>query len=181
MTSPTDQQAYLLKSAAQTEALGAGLAGALGEFRAKNPGGLFRLYLQGPLGAGKTTLTRAVLHGLGVTGSVKSPSYTLVEQYRVAPEQLGHGPIAHFDFYRMNDPLEWEEAGFAETFVQSWLVIAEWPEKAHGVLPPADLLIEWQFDDDGESAELPRCVQFEYGSPSGVLVADAVKPLLAKP
>ncbi len=165
MTNPTEEQAYLLASSAQTEALGIALARQLQTQSAS----LCRLYLQGPLGAGKTTLTRSVLQTLGVTGRIKSPSYALVEQYNVP-----QGAVAHFDFYRMNDPLEWEEAGFAELFIHSWLVIAEWPEKAHGVLPPADLLINWTIDDtlDAASEELPRWVSFECGSPLGISLAD---------
>jgi tRNA threonylcarbamoyladenosine biosynthesis protein TsaE len=171
MTNPTEQQAYLLASSAQTEALGKHLASVLQSQSAS----LCRLYLQGPLGAGKTTLTRSLLHTLGVEGRIKSPSYALVEQYTVA-----QGSVAHFDFYRMNDPLEWEEAGFAELFINAWLVIAEWPEKAHGVLPPADLLIQWTIDDnpDAQTDELARWVHFECGSPLGITLADAATGLL---
>jgi tRNA threonylcarbamoyladenosine biosynthesis protein TsaE len=173
MTNLHYQQAYLLATSAQTEGLGHLLATTL----AAQPEGLTRIYLQGPLGAGKTTLTRALLQGLGVQGRIKSPSYALVEPY-----QVSRGAIAHFDFYRMNDALEWEEAGFAELFVQAWLVIAEWPEKALGVLPPADLLIQWHFDGTtqviAEEDQLQRSVSFECGSPLGIRLADAAEQWL---
>jgi tRNA threonylcarbamoyladenosine biosynthesis protein TsaE len=175
MTNSTDSQeqpAQLLINVAQTDALGRVLARVLQQ----QPPSAYRIYLQGPLGAGKTTLTRALLQALGVEGRVKSPSYALVEQYSVA---LGN--LAHFDFYRMNDPLEWEEAGFSELFVDSALVIAEWPEKAQGMLPPADLLIHWEFGaDPQDNPDLPRTISFECGSPTGIALADAAYALLGE-
>jgi len=92
--------------------------------------------LQGPLGAGKTTFVRHLLRCLGVTGRIKSPTYTVMEPYQVAGQ-----PIAHFDFYRFNDPREWEDAGFREVFAQPGLKLAEWPDKAAGVLPVPDLAL----------------------------------------
>jgi tRNA threonylcarbamoyladenosine biosynthesis protein TsaE len=94
--------------------------------------------LSGPLGAGKTTFARHLLAALGVDGRVKSPTYTLMEPYRSAP---GHGgfPIAHFDFYRFDDPQEWEDAGFRDVFAEPGLKLVEWPDKAAGLLPRADL------------------------------------------
>ena len=90
--------------------------------------------LQGPLGAGKTTFVRHLLRALGVTGRIKSPTYTVVEPYA-----LPGLTISHFDFYRFDDPREWEDAGFRELFAAPGLKLAEWPEKAAGALPPADL------------------------------------------
>jgi len=92
----------------------------------------------GPLGAGKTTFARHLLAALGVEGRVKSPTYTLMEPYRSDP---GHGgfPIAHFDFYRFEDPQEWEDAGFRDVFAAPGLKLVEWPDKAAGLLPRADL------------------------------------------
>ena len=94
--------------------------------------------LHGPLGAGKTTFARHLLHALGVTGAIKSPTYALVEQY-VAGSAVGGFAIGHFDFYRFDDPNEWEDAGFREVFADPGLKLVEWPEKAAGLLPPCDL------------------------------------------
>ena len=96
--------------------------------------------LHGPLGAGKTTYVRHLLHALGVAGRVKSPSYAVLEAYE--PVREGHAlVISHFDFYRFDDPQEWEDAGFRDVFASCGLKLAEWPEKAEGMLPPADLRI----------------------------------------
>ena len=90
--------------------------------------------LHGDLGAGKTTLTRHLLQALGISGRIKSPTYTIVEAYETAAY-----PIWHFDFYRFNDPQEWEDAGFRDIFASPGLKLAEWPQKAEGLLPTADL------------------------------------------
>ena len=90
--------------------------------------------LHGPLGAGKTTFARHLLHALGVPGRVKSPTYALMESYEV-----GAMAIWHFDFYRFDDPQEWEDAGFRDVFASAGLKLVEWPEKAEGLLPQADL------------------------------------------
>ena len=92
--------------------------------------------LHGPLGAGKTTFVRHLLRALGVQGRVKSPTYAVLEQYAVPGLD-----ILHFDFYRFNDPREWDDAGFRELFAQPGLKISEWPERAAGRLPPADLIV----------------------------------------
>ncbi len=96
--------------------------------------------LHGPLGAGKTTFVRHLLHGLGIDGAIKSPTYALMEPYRAAPAHGGFG-IAHFDFYRFDDPQEWEDAGFRDVFARPGLKLVEWPEKAEGLLPACDLRI----------------------------------------
>ena len=90
--------------------------------------------LHGDLGAGKTTFTRHLLAALGVQGRVKSPTYTVVEPYNLPALD-----IWHFDFYRFHDPLEWEDAGFRDIFASPGLKLAEWPEKAAGLLPKSDL------------------------------------------
>jgi len=96
--------------------------------------------LHGPLGAGKTTFARHLLHGLGVEGAIKSPTYTLMEPYAAAAAHGGFD-IAHFDFYRFDDPQEWEDAGFRDVFARPGLKLVEWPEKAAGLLPACDLRI----------------------------------------
>lgn len=97
--------------------------------------------LHGDLGAGKTTLTRHLLAALGVQGRIKSPTYAVVEAYTA--EGLGTAAlnIWHFDFYRFNDPDEWEEAGFRDVFASDGLKLVEWPDKAGAYLPQADLAI----------------------------------------
>ena len=96
--------------------------------------------LHGPLGAGKTTFARHLLHALGVQGRVKSPTYALMEIYEAELDGASW-PIWHFDFYRFDDPQEWEDAGFRDVFAASGLKLVEWPEKAEGLLPLADLCI----------------------------------------
>jgi tRNA threonylcarbamoyladenosine biosynthesis protein TsaE len=102
--------------------------------------------LHGPLGAGKTTFTRLLLRSLGVEGRIKSPSYAVMESYELPG---GAGTASHFDFYRFGDPREWEDAGFRDVFAAPGLKLCEWPEKAAGQLPPADLqlFIELMPDD----------------------------------
>ena len=96
--------------------------------------------LHGTLGAGKTTFARHLLHALGVAGRVKSPTYAVMEPYDVVRNGATLN-LWHFDFYRFNDPQEWEDAGFRELFASRGLKLAEWPEKAAGLLPKADLCI----------------------------------------
>ncbi len=92
--------------------------------------------LEGPLGAGKTTFARHLLHALGVEGRIKSPTYAVVETY-----ELDRLAISHFDFYRFDDPQEWEDAGLRDLFGAPGLKLVEWAEKAEGLLPTADLQI----------------------------------------
>lgn len=99
--------------------------------------------LHGNLGAGKTTLVRHLLRALGVPGRIKSPTYAVVE-----PHEVPGLNIWHFDFYRFSDPREWEDAGFRDLFASPGLKLAEWPEKATGLLPVADLAIELQVQAD---------------------------------
>ncbi len=100
--------------------------------------------LEGPLGAGKTTFTRHLLRALGVDGRIKSPTYALLEPYEVDGRT-----VSHLDFYRFDDPREWIDAGLRDVFAAPGLKIAEWPDRAAAVLPPADLLIriEPQIDE----------------------------------
>lgn len=101
--------------------------------------------LHGDLGAGKTTFVRHLLRALGIAGRIKSPTYAVVEPHE-APDGLA---IYHFDFYRFNDPREWEDAGFRDIFAGPGLKLAEWPDNAAGHIPPADLAlhIETMTDD----------------------------------
>ena len=98
--------------------------------------------LHGELGAGKTSFVRHLLHALGVEGRVKSPSYALMEPYSLAAFDAWH-----FDFYRFNDAQEWEDAGFRDVFASLGLKLVEWPEKAAGLLPVADLRVDITIGD----------------------------------
>ena len=101
--------------------------------------------LHGDLGAGKTTLVRHLLRALGVQGRIKSPTYAVVE-----PHEAPGLSIWHFDFYRFDDPREWEDAGFRDIFASPGLKVAEWPEKAAALTPLADLAIHIEATDDTE-------------------------------
>ena len=108
------------------------------------------LTLHGDLGAGKTTLVRHLLRALGVQGRIKSPTYAVVEPHE-APGLSPHATtVWHFDFYRFDDPREWEDAGFRDIFANPGLKVAEWPEKAAALTPPADLAIHIEAIDDTE-------------------------------
>ena len=95
------------------------------------------VYLRGDLGAGKTTLVRGYLRALGYEGSVKSPTYTLVEPY-----EINDFSIAHLDLYRVVDPVELEYIGIEDVLRDVSLTFIEWPEKGEGYLPTANLIIE---------------------------------------
>ena len=110
--------------------------------------------LHGPLGAGKTTFARHLLHALGVEGAIKSPTYALMEPYR-ADASHGGFAIAHCDFYRFDDPEEWEDAGFREVFADRGLKLVEWPEKAAALLPECDLRV-WITPRDASDARVAR-------------------------
>lgn len=103
------------------------------------------IYLNGDLGAGKTCLVRGILNGLGYTGRVKSPTYTLLEPYHV-----GGLDLRHFDLYRLQNEYEWESAGFRDEFDGNNILFIEWPEKAR--IPSADLVIDMEILSQGRMA-----------------------------
>jgi tRNA threonylcarbamoyladenosine biosynthesis protein TsaE len=115
------------------------------------------VYLEGDLGAGKTTLVRALLRALGHQGPVKSPTYTLVEVYVVSSLYW-----YHFDFYRFNHPEEFVDAGLGEYFRSDSVCLVEWPDKAAGFVPAADLVVKLEFAE-GEG----RRVALSADSPVG--------------
>lgn len=121
------------------------------------------LALRGDLGVGKTTLVRHLLRALGITGRIKSPTYAVVEPYTFQDaETRTEHPAYHFDFYRFNDPREWEDAGFRELFAGPGLKLCEWPDQAAGLMPVADMDITLSVLEDDR-----RHVQLHAHTPRG--------------
>lgn len=123
-----------------TEALGAALWPALPE--------KCLLFLHGDLGAGKTTLVRGLLRAAGHQGTVKSPTYTLVEEYEMAGRR-----VFHFDLYRLKDPEELEWMGMSDYLTQNALCCVEWPQMGCGFLPAADVELHLKVDGEARLAE----------------------------
>jgi tRNA threonylcarbamoyladenosine biosynthesis protein TsaE len=105
--------------------------------------------LLGDLGAGKTTWVRHLAAALGVAGRVKSPTYTLMETHAGRLLDGRSLELAHFDFYRFQDPQEWEDAGFRDVFAAPGLKLCEWPQQALGCLPTPDIRLHISSEPDG--------------------------------
>lgn len=136
----TRESRYLADEAA-TLACGEALA------RRLRPGML--VFLRGDLGAGKTTLVRGLLRGLGHTGSVKSPTYTLLEPYDL-PSYL----VYHFDFYRIADRQELEFIGIDELLDSPAIKLVEWPERVEDRLPAADMEVRLNVEGEGRRLDI---------------------------
>ena len=130
-----------LHSEDEQEALGARLASV--------SQGAMLVFLEGDLGAGKTTLTRGFLRGLGHRGAVKSPTYTLVEPYRI-----GGRKVYHLDLYRVADPGELEYLGLREMLEEDATLLIEWAERGEGWLPAPDLRVVIRHRETGRDLEL---------------------------
>ncbi len=158
---------FALPDASDSDALGRMLAAMVGDgFGAAQGPDFdgFTIHFSGELGAGKTTVVRALLRALGVEGRIKSPTYTLVEPYVIKMPKSVESRLDmnlycyHFDFYRFEDPQEWLEAGFRDYFSDAVLRLVEWPERARSedgsFVPSPDLHVTIEVAGEGRVATL---------------------------
>jgi tRNA threonylcarbamoyladenosine biosynthesis protein TsaE len=164
------ERSFALADEAATLAFGERFAQAIESVRAAiaATGNAFhglQVQLVGDLGAGKTTLVRATLRGLGHTGRVRSPTYTLVEPYVLDQTQDERGELAlyHFDLYRFTDPAEWADAGFREYFDSGAICLVEWPQRAGRLLGVPDLVFSLDLDNEGNGRILVARAYSESG------------------
>jgi tRNA threonylcarbamoyladenosine biosynthesis protein TsaE len=148
-----------VKDESEMLALGASVAGIL-------QGGEV-IYLRGELGAGKTTFVRGILNAMGYSGNVKSPTYTLIEPYTIAGQD-----VYHFDLYRVNDPEELEAMGIRDYCDGKSICLFEWPEQGEGSLPAADIIISLTHSDPGREANI------ESRSPQGEIILESLVGLV---
>jgi tRNA threonylcarbamoyladenosine biosynthesis protein TsaE len=148
----------LLQGVGATERLGAALARSA-PFERAQP---LTVYLQGELGSGKTTLARALLRELGVVGTVRSPSYTLLERYA-----LDGRLVLHLDLYRLRAAEELETLGVREELLPGVLLLVEWPERAAALLPPPDLRLGLGIPPGAGGTGEERSLHVDAGTPTG--------------
>ncbi len=159
------QLEYFLSDETATIAIGTGLAKVLqGDIEQQ----ALVTYLNGDLGAGKTTLTRGFVRGMGHQGNVKSPTYTLVEPYELAKWR-----IFHFDLYRLSEPEELEYMGIRDYFNDDCCCFIEWPEKGAGLLAKADLIINIAYQ--GEQRVINLHAESTYGEKVLMALAKIIK------
>jgi tRNA threonylcarbamoyladenosine biosynthesis protein TsaE len=161
------ERSFALADEAATLAFGKRFAQAIESVReaiAASGNGFHGLQVQlvGDLGAGKTTLVRATLRGLGHSGRVRSPTYTLVEPY-VLERPAGELALYHFDLYRFTDPAEWADAGFREYFDSGAICLVEWPQRAGRLLGVPDLVFSLDLDSEGDGRVLVARAYSESG------------------
>lgn len=146
----------------ETRAIGARFAAG---FRVAGVGAGMVIFFRGDLGAGKTTLISGILRGLGHSGAVKSPTYTLVEPYVV--DGLA---VFHFDFYRLTDPEELEFLGIRDYLKGDGVCLIEWPERGEGLLPAPDVDVAITSVND------QRVVEFTARTDNGAALLRSLKP-----
>lgn len=137
----SDSAQLTLRDAAATRALGAAFARALRAAQGES----WVIFLEGELGAGKTTLVGGLLAEFGFAGPVRSPTYTLVEPY----ELQGHRPLHHVDLYRLAVPDEVEPLGLRDLLDHAGILLIEWPSKGADRIPSADISIRLVYAADG--------------------------------
>ncbi len=140
---------------------------AFGEALGKASEGRGIIFLEGDLGMGKTTLCRGVLRAFGHRGSVKSPTYTLVEPY-----DLGGLKLYHFDLYRLADPEELEYLGIRDYFADEELCLIEWPQRGAGWLPVPDLTVSITVEGQG------RCIECHAMTQRGRRVVETLETMI---
>ena len=121
------------------------------------------IWLEGDLGAGKTTFARGLIHALGYSGRVKSPTYGLLEYYQLANLQ-----VLHMDLYRISDPGELEFLGIQDLLDEATILLIEWPDKGSGWLPKPDFIFRFSYAETGRSLRLAAC------SPRAHLLAESL-------
>jgi tRNA threonylcarbamoyladenosine biosynthesis protein TsaE len=163
------ERSFALADEAATQAFGARFAHALESLRQAVPDSQgntafhgLQVQLIGDLGAGKTTLVRATLRGLGHAGRVRSPTYTLVEPY-VLERPAGELTLYHFDLYRFTDPAEWADAGFREYFDSGAICLVEWPQRAGSLLGVPDLVFSLDLHGENDARVLVARAYSESG------------------
>jgi tRNA threonylcarbamoyladenosine biosynthesis protein TsaE len=124
------------------------------------------VYLQGNLGAGKTTLVTGILNAAGFAGFARSPTYTLIEPYETSSKTF-----YHLDLYRLTDPLEVEPLGLRDLLVNGAVLLIEWPDRGAGMLPPADVTVDLDYSLKVDA----RHVRLLAASPAGQDVLNGLR------